>query len=166
MNICEICFSEFVPNKWHPKQRCCSIKCRRKTERSKITRLKARKRYESTEKGKAKVKKHAKNVYNSLKLKCFELLGNKCACPKCPETNLAFLSVDHIDPKVKEPDSKRLTGNELWRYIIGILDRSNYQLLCMNCNFVKRDKINYLCPHMTQKREIIWDLELVIFWDQ
>ena len=79
------------------------------------------------------------------KVKIFELLGNKCA--KCGETDWRLLQIDHVNGGgtrerklgVKE-GSKR--GNSayhhIWKEIVKEGKKDKYQLLCANCNWLKR----------------------------
>lgn len=83
-----------------------------------------------------------------LKQLIFDYYGNKCNC--CNESNIYFLSVDHInndgnkDPRRK--DGKRFGGRMLYHKIIKENFSNRYQILCMNCNFGKA-KNNGICPH-------------------
>ena len=71
------------------------------------------------------------------KLALFELLGGKCV--RCGFTDVRALQIDHIDPSKK---TKRDQGRDHCVYprrLKEVLSGShNYQLLCANCNWIKR----------------------------
>lgn len=75
--------------------------------------------------------------------------GGKCACPKCPETRIEFLTVDHVKGSGrKHRKSLRLQPGYAfycWLRNQGF-PKNEYQLLCFNCNCAKRDKSD--CPHV------------------
>jgi hypothetical protein len=68
----------------------------------------------------------------------------KCSC--CPETEIRFLSIDHIDGGGRK-HRKRIGGSSsaLYRWIMENNYPSSFQVLCMNCNFAKGQ--NNICPH-------------------
>lgn len=64
-------------------------------------------------------------------------------CKVCNETNLDCLELDHINGdgfKEKQKSGKRIGGYELYSKLKrdGFPDRDKYQVLCSNCNLVKR----------------------------
>lgn len=68
----------------------------------------------------------------------------KCAC--CGETEIRFLTVDHIDPTYK-PDSKgkrKRGANYSW--IVKNNFPEGFQILCFNCN-CGRHHNGGVCPH-------------------
>lgn len=70
--------------------------------------------------------------------------GSKCNC--CGETEICFLSVDHIN---NDGAAHRRTMNHSnqWLWLIRNDFPEGFQILCMNCNFGKR--INGgTCPHV------------------
>lgn len=83
--------------------------------------------------------------------------GDKCSCPKCPDTKPGqlFLTIDHIN---NDGFKNKITGNYGISYRIGstnlylkiIKDNfpDTYQVLCWNCNCGKRMN-NGVCPHLT-----------------
>jgi len=73
-----------------------------------------------------------------------EYYGGKCAC--CGETNLWFLTVDHINN-----DGYKLGRGRNGCKMEDIIRKGfpdDLQLLCYNCNCAKMNPINkYVCPH-------------------
>ncbi len=68
--------------------------------------------------------------------------GGKCACVECGESRLACLSIDHINGKGNEHRRKLKTkaGYYFYRWLKQNNYPFGYQTLCMNCQFIKRDK--------------------------
>jgi hypothetical protein len=65
--------------------------------------------------------------------------GIKCA--KCPFTDLRALTIDHINGdgyKHTFPSGKRMTGAPLYRWIKKHNYPKDLQVLCMNCQWIKR----------------------------
>ena len=88
-------------------------------------------------------KKHKGNTteYNRKRRKLLlDLLGNKCV--KCGFSDWRALQVDHINGGGTEERKK--TSATYWNVIIrSIKNKENkYQLLCANCNFIKRYENN------------------------
>jgi hypothetical protein len=79
--------------------------------------------------------------YHSSKDEAFELLGNKCT--KCGWTDRRALQIDHIeaigDAKRRELNHR---GRILYREVKA--DPTKYQILCANCNWIKRAENNEL----------------------
>ena len=71
--------------------------------------------------------------------------GYKCAC--CGETEKLFLSIDHInnDGAEHRRTHKLKTGEQLHRWLRRNNFPSGFQVLCMNCQWGKRD--GGVCPH-------------------
>ena len=77
--------------------------------------------------------------------------GGMCVC--CGETELKFLTLDHIDGKGAEhrrslyPNTKRPSGGmKFYLYLLRQVDKdANIQVLCWNCNCAKHNFGK--CPH-------------------
>ena len=110
-----------------------------------------------------KKKRDAKRL--EIKLDVFSHYSKKLSnstipcCNCCGENKfLIFLTIDHVKgwKNYNEPDlskrkgSKRLGGNQLYRYLQKNNFPSGYQVLCMNCNSAKSD--NEVCPHQRSKK--------------
>jgi hypothetical protein len=93
-----------------------------------------------------KCKRTAKTYVQKVKKATLAYYGGSCAC--CGETELAFLTIDHINGGGCKHRKENGFGS-----LYGWLKRNGYpegfQVLCMNCNLGK-----YLCgacPHQQRK---------------
>ena len=85
--------------------------------------------------------------YNQrLRDECFAGYGNKCAC--CGESNMGFLTLDHVNRDGSE--QRRSLGYhsnlQTYRLAIELGFPDEYQLLCFNCN-CGRERFDGVCPH-------------------
>lgn len=101
----------------------------------------------SEQRKKAKYERDRKAVL-ALKQEVFGHYGGKCAC--CPEDNLEFLQLDHMKGTgVRAKDRYKIPrtsgGAWLWGWIKKNGFPDGFQVLCANCNFVKR--YGNVCPH-------------------
>jgi hypothetical protein len=79
----------------------------------------------------------------------------RCACPGCssPSGILAMLELDHIDPKKGKIfiNGRNATGGTLYKWVIeNGFPAGLFQVLCIACNKIKRDKVRcslYGQPH-------------------
>jgi hypothetical protein len=67
--------------------------------------------------------------------------GLSCSC--CGETELAFLTIDHVNGRTPEDDKR---GAGLYRLLIDLGFPDDYRLLCFNCNS-GRERNGGICPH-------------------
>jgi hypothetical protein len=74
-----------------------------------------------------------------------EAYGGKCSCPKCPETNSAFLTLEHTNGDGKE-HRKELGSHTYEDLRRRGWPQDGYTLLCWNCNAMTRH--GRTCPHM------------------
>ncbi len=91
--------------------------------------------------------------HQEAKAKCMEGYGGKCAC--CGETEIAFLSIDHVNDdgahqrRIKQTGTVNGTGEQLYRWLIrNGFPKDHFQCLCMNCQWGKR--LCGTCPHKTR----------------
>ena len=82
-----------------------------------------------------------KETYRRLKSAVFQLLGRKCV--RCNFEDMRALQIDHIHGK-GYLHRKRIQGKAFYRHILenSIRSLSDYQILCANCNWIKRDEQN------------------------
>ena len=93
-------------------------------------------------------KRRSKEYRHRLKIKVFTMLGNKCVgwnnkgCPfNC--TDVRCLQIDHVNGDGVE-SRKKLRQSGGWAYYYYLLKdikaghKNNYQILCANCNWIKR----------------------------
>lgn len=88
-----------------------------------------------------------KRYRNKLRQEAIEHYGGKCAC--CGETNIAFLTLDHIDgcgnQHRRSLFGANVSGNAFYRKMRALGYPSGLQVLCWNCNMAKA---HYgICPH-------------------
>jgi hypothetical protein len=83
----------------------------------------------------------SRQVRAERKIKAFAILGGVCV--KCGYEDHRALQVDHINGcGVSHKERNRTqteSGEKLYRRIVlGLVDLTKYQLLCANCNWIKR----------------------------
>ena len=71
-----------------------------------------------------------------------QFLGNICACPGCGISEPAFLTVDHINGRPKR--SRKRSQSSILEARASGWDKTKFQMLCWNCNYVKRNR--GFCP--------------------
>lgn len=70
-----------------------------------------------------------------------KLCGEPVKCCKCGFSDFRALAIDHINNDGAEERKSGLRSNNLCRYILKLSDekaRKRYQVLCANCNWIKR----------------------------
>ncbi len=84
--------------------------------------------------------------YDYLKDQAYKNYGGyKCAC--CGETELIFLSIDHINNDGAE--HRKAIGNSTYKLYKWLKENDypkGFQILCMNCNWGKK-RNKGVCPH-------------------
>jgi len=65
-------------------------------------------------------------------------------CAKCPYTDIRALSIDHINNDGSK-HRKQVGHNYVYRWIIKNNFPSGFQVLCMNCQFIKEYERNQDC---------------------
>lgn len=87
-------------------------------------------------------KPRSHDVNLARKIKVMEAYGGKCAC--CGETELAFLTIDHVNND--GADHRREIGKGgLYYWLVREGFPEGFQVLCANCNLAK--EICGACPH-------------------
>lgn len=86
-----------------------------------------------------------KRTRDRLREQLLAAYGGKCACPRCPETNQAFLTLEHVG------GGGRAHRKAVGSHSYADLRRRGYPqegftLLCWNCNAGSR--FTGTCPHM------------------
>ena len=108
------------------------------TENGKKAHAKYIKKYQKTEKGKIALSRANIKYIEKLKERAYAILGGKCI--KCGFSDRRALQIDHINGGGnKERDSGIGTTQYYTRIVRGSTD---YQLLCANCNWIKRTENN------------------------
>ena len=77
---------------------------------------------------------------NKLKARVFELLGDRCA--SCGFSDQRALQIDHVNGDgYQDRLIRKMWSLKLYRAIVkGQVALSDYQVLCANCNWIKRSK--------------------------
>lgn len=89
------------------------------------------------------VKRKARGL--RLKLAAFDAYGGRlCAC--CGESEIAFLSVDHIDGCGTELRKQQGAGSVFYNWLKKNGYPPGFQILCFNCNLGRRVN-GGTCPH-------------------
>ena len=73
--------------------------------------------------------------------------GYVCAC--CGETEISFLSIDHINNDGHE-HRKTVKGSAILHWLRDNNYPSGFQILCMNCQFGRKHN-NGTCPHQSNR---------------
>jgi len=91
---------------------------------------------------------YSKIYYKELRLKVLQKYSaEKPYCSCCSENTYEFLTLDHINGGGKKERNKR-PGAGLWLDILRApYDPTKYQVLCYNCNCVKKFDMEAICPH-------------------
>ena len=89
-----------------------------------------------------------------IRTKLLDKFGYKCRC--CGESQIDFLCIDHINNdgnihRKNQTTGKRFDYLKIWKDILKNGDDSNFQVLCMNCNWGKR--LTGICPHKDIRNE-------------
>jgi len=97
-----------------------------------------------------------RRAYLELKMLVFDGYGGPmCAC--CGESEILFLSIDHINEDGAE-HRRKLGKRYGWSGFYSWLKQNNFptgfQVLCHNCNIAKH-RNGGICPHKTQLRELL-----------
>ncbi len=74
---------------------------------------------------------------------------NVC-CSKCGFNDIRALSIDHINGN-GALHRKELGNKNIYQWLVENNFPSNFQILCMNCQFIKRHKENKYQTHIPEK---------------
>lgn len=106
-----------------------------------------RKYDEDPELYRARAREHQSRTRARLRAELLAAYGGRCVCPRCPETNPDFLTLEHIN------GGGRAHRKEVGSHSYADLRRrgwpqDGYTLLCWNCNAGSR--FTGICPHMKE----------------
>ena len=108
----------------------------RKTEKGKEATYRAIKKYMHTEKGRITTRKVFRKAQQKPHIEAINLLGAKCV--KCGFSDVRALQIDHVNGGGMK-ESRRL-GGMYAVYKNVLLEPEKYQVLCANCNWIKRSE--------------------------
>jgi len=109
-------------------------------------------KWKNQQKSKEVDRKAGKKYRVKQKILVINHYGGKCVC--CGETNLVFLTIDHINNNGST--HRKEIGSNLARWIIKNQYPIGFQVLCWNCNLGKHLN-NGICPHTFNED---WEYEL------
>lgn len=102
------------------------------------------KNWEKSKAGKDYMTTYAREYRDEFKKKVFDYYGWHCNC--CNEQLKSMLTIDHVHNDGYKDRKLKISGASLYKKIIKLSFPSDYQVLCMNCNWSK--KINKgTCQH-------------------
>ena len=101
-------------------------------------------KYFKTERGKKSLLKALNKYSKNLRIHIINHYGNKCYC--CGETEIKFLTIDHLNNNGYEFRKKGIRGLAIYRWIIKNDFPKDINIACFNCN-CGRAKNNGICPH-------------------
>ncbi len=84
---------------------------------------------------KIEIRAYHQSLNRKIKEKIINILGGKCS--NCGIGDLRVLQVDHIDGGGNR-ERNAFGSRYLYRKLLAIRDITGYQLLCANCNWIKR----------------------------
>ena len=133
---CENCGEKFFPRSCKPN-RFCSTECHNKWRRRNLKPIPLQRR-DAYLKNRKKYLQKYKRKYQEKRQLILEKLGNKCV--NCGFNDYRALQIDHIHGNGSK-ETRKIGTSGLYRKILSmnITDiKKEYQLLCANCNWIKR----------------------------
>lgn len=130
----------------HPEQRKASEKASRQRHKAEIAAYLKRRRKAHPE----IYRRYHRNHMQRIKTEVLSVYGGRCVC--CGETELVFLSIDHMNgggTKHRSADKGKLLGVKFYYMLKREGFPPGYQVLCFNCNFAKSQAGG--CPHQGRK---------------
>ncbi len=101
--------------------------------------------HDSPEKHQERARESGKKYRERNREELLAAYGGKCACEKCPETNPAFLTLEHINGDGRQ--HRKAVGSHSYADLRRRgYPQEGYTLLCWNCNAGSR--FTGICPHM------------------
>lgn len=88
--------------------------------------------------------------YHRYKQVVFEHYSPSMCCVKCGFQDMRALSIDHINSDGAE-HRKKLGGKNIHKWLIENNFPPQFQVLCMNCQFIKRHEKNEYRTHIPEK---------------
>ncbi len=95
-----------------------------------------------------KMRKYHRGYIKNLKINVVAHYSkNKNVCSCCGESEIDFLTIDHINNDGAE-HRRLIKRRNIYSWLITNNYPDNFQILCMNCNFAKGHRQDKTCPHM------------------
>lgn len=111
-------------------------------DRDPAARVASTMRWRAKNPGKAAAQWHARRV--RLKQELVAGYGGRCTC--CGESEIAFLTVEHVNGGGRAHHARRHSTG-IYLDVINAGFPAEFTVLCMNCNFARRG--NKSCPHQS-----------------
>lgn len=97
------------------------------------------------EKYREEARRRGAGIRKRLRDQLVEAYGGRCSCPRCPEVNPAFLTLEHVNGDGKAHRAK--VGSHSYTDLRRRgWPKDGFTLLCWNCNAATR--FGRICPHM------------------
>ena len=96
-----------------------------------------------SEEWKEKNRKHKRAYSKRIRELILQRYGSRCTC--CGETEVKFLTIDHVERDGAE-HRRKVAKNLYYKSIALDVDVKRYRILCFNCN-CGREKNGGICPH-------------------
>ena len=102
---------------------------------------------------KKKAREHGRQYYYRIRDELHLLLGDKCI--KCGFTDRRALQIDHVNGGGNSRKLKNRSGQGKFRQVLQEVRSGSkeFQLLCSNCNMIKRTENEELRGHLIKSRE-------------
>ena len=139
--ICKSCVIERSVRRQrsHKEQHKNAVDKYRRKNRKKINK-RSRETYRlNIEENREKLNKRARNRNQLLRREVLGHYSPNLSCIRCGETNLAALSIHHVNNNGLEDRKRRGWGSSLHYSLRREGYPEGYQVLCMNCNWLKRE---------------------------
>lgn len=81
---------------------------------------------------------YGKNYREKLKLETFGHYSPELKCQRCGFSDIRTLSIDHINGRGYEQRKLISSGSNMYRWLRNNDYPEGYQVLCMNCQWIKR----------------------------
>ncbi len=78
---------------------------------------------------------HRRSLYEKIRLKALYAIGTSCV--QCGFRDVRALHIDHINGGGSK-EHKKYSGTSYYYHILKNPDPKKYQVLCANCNYIKR----------------------------
>lgn|SRR5574340_69787 len=82
---------------------------------------------------------YAKSRHDSIRQRVLDLLGHKCA--RCGFSDDRALQIDHINGNGRKDRGKCRSPHKFYEKVL-VVGSAEYQILCANCNTIKRHEMD------------------------
>ncbi len=95
-------------------------------------------------KNRKRIRENIRDIYTKITIETFKHYSPKLICQKCGFSDRRALSIDHISGggNKHRKELKHRSGSGFYRWLKSKGYPIGYQVLCMNCQFIKRHENN------------------------